>query len=104
MKIEPLLAEKTKFSDQYNTRFYTCVGAMEKFIELDNELLAYQPYSPASSPSDSFLLLNIKKGLHVKWFASSDEIVNETNIYFQDLDNSYYFKGVKELGKRSKWK
>ena len=66
--------------------------------ELRYELLSHPPYSPDLSPSDHFLLPNLKKWLGGKKFYSNDEIISQTYTYFEDLEKSYIF--LQKLEKR----
>ncbi|XP_011251320.1 histone-lysine N-methyltransferase SETMAR-like [Camponotus floridanus] len=86
----PHLAKKKVLFHQDNARAHTCVIAMAKFHELGYELLPHPPYSP-----DYFLFPNLKKWLGGKRFGSNDEVIAQTNAYFEGLDKSYYLEGIK---------
>ena len=77
-----------------------CVVLMAKFHELRYELLPDPPYSPHLAPSDYFLFSNLKKWLGEKRFYSNDEIISQTNTYFEDLDKFYFLEGIQKLEKR----
>ena len=62
---------------------------MVKIIELKFDLLQYPPYSPDLGPSD-FLFPNIKKYLGGQWFTSNEEVIAQTDAYFEDLLKSYF--------------
>ena len=64
--------------------------SMAKFHELRYELLPHPPYSPDLAPSDYFLLPNLKKWLGRKRFYSNNEIISQTNTYFEELEKSYF--------------
>ena len=68
--------------------------------ELRYELLPPLPYSPDLAQSDNFLFPNLKKWLGEKRFYSNDEIISQTNTYFEDLEKSYFLEGIQKLEKR----
>ena len=63
------------------------------------ELLPHSPYSADLAMSDYFLFPNLKKRLGGKRFGSNDEIISQTNTYFEDLDKFYFLEGIKKLEK-----
>ena len=77
-----------------------CVVSMAKFLELRYELLPHPPYSSDLDPSNYFLFPNLKKWLGVKSFYSNDEIISQTNTYFEDLEKFYLLEGIQKLEKR----
>ena len=99
-KKRPHLAKKKVLFHQDNARVHTCVVSMAKFHELRYELLPHPPYSPDLAPSDYFLFPNLKKWLGGKRFYSNDEIISQTNTYFEDLEKSYFLEGIQKLEKR----
>ncbi|QQP52895.1 Putative mariner transposase [Caligus rogercresseyi] len=99
-KKRPHLAKKKVLFHQDSARVHTCVVSMAKFYELRYELLPHPPYSPDLAPSDYFLFPNLKKWLAGKRFYSNNEIVSQTNTYFEDLEKSYFLEGIKFLEKR----
>ena len=73
---------------------------MAKLNELSFELLPHPPYSPDLGPSDYYLFANLKKILQAKRFYSKEEVITETNAYFEAKDKSFYTKGIEMLEKR----
>ena len=73
---------------------------MAKFHELRYELLPHPPYSSDLAPSDYFLFPNLKKWLAGKRFYANDEIISQTNTYFEQLEKSYFLEGIQKLEKR----
>ena len=73
---------------------------MVKFHELRYELLPHPPYSPNLASSDYLLFPNLKKWLGGKRFYSNDEIISQTNTYFEDLEKSYFLEGIQKLERR----
>ena len=72
---------------------------MVKFNELGYELHPHLSYSLDLAPSDCFLFLYLKKWLGGKRFDPNDEVISQTNTCFEDLDKSYFMKGIKKLEK-----
>lgn len=48
------------------------------------------------------MIPDLNKFLSRKKFSSKDEIITQTNAYFEELDKSFHTETVKELKKRSK--
>ncbi|EFN77918.1 Histone-lysine N-methyltransferase SETMAR, partial [Harpegnathos saltator] len=67
--------------------------------KLGYELLPHAAYSPDLAPCDYFLFPNLKKWLGGKRFGSNEEVITETNAYFEGLEKTYYLEGIKKLGK-----
>lgn len=96
----PHLAKKKILFHQDNARVHTCVIAMAKFHELGYQLLPHPPYSPDLAPSDYFLFPNMKKWLGGKRFGSNDDVIAETNAYFEGLERTYFLDGIQKIEKR----
>ena len=74
--------------------------AMVKLDQLWFELVAHPPYSPDLTPSNYYLFPNLKRWLQGKRFTSNEEVIAETEAYFEGLDVSYYRKGIEMLENR----
>jgi len=74
--------------------------AMAKLEQLRFELVAHPLYSPDLASSDYYLFPNLKQWLQGKRFISNEEVIAETEAYFENLDVSYYRKGIKMLENR----
>ena len=85
---------------QDNARLHTCVVTMAKIHKLGYELLPRPAYSPDLASCDYFLFQNLKKCLVGKRFGSNEEVITETNAYFERLEKTYYLEGIKKLEKR----
>ena len=59
-------------------------------LELGYELLPHLPYSPDLAPSEYFLFPNLNEWLGGQRFGSNDEIILQTNTYFEDLDKCFF--------------
>lgn len=70
---------------------------MAKLHELGYELFLHPPYSLDLAPSDYYLIPNLKKSLSGKKFGSKEEVIAETETYFEDFDKSYFSDGIKKL-------
>jgi len=83
-----------------NASSHTSLKAMAKLEQLRFELVAHPPYSLDLAPSDYYLFPNLKWWLQGKRFTSNEEVVAEIEAYFEDLDISYYRKGIEMLENR----
>lgn len=75
---------------------------MAKINELGFDLLPHPPYSPDLAPSDYWLFADLKKMLQGKKFGSNEEVIAETEAYFEAKDKSFYKHGIEMLERR--WK
>lgn len=96
----PHLQRKKPLFLQDNARVHTCAISMSKIEELKFELIDHPPYSPDLAPSDFFLFPNLKKWLAGQRFTSNEEVIAETNAYFEDFQKSYFLDGLKKLEDR----
>jgi len=87
------LAKKKVLFHQDNARVHTCPAPMAKF----NELFPHPAYS---TPCDYFLFPNLKKWFGGKRFTTREQLIAETEAYFEGLDKSYYSDGLKKLENR----
>ena len=58
------------------------------------------PYSPDLTHSDYYLFAGLKKMLAGKGFGENEEVIAETEAYFEAKDKSFYKKGVEMLQRR----
>ena len=65
---------------------------MAKLHELHFELLVHPPYSPDLAPSDYLLFTDLKKMLQGKRFGYNEEVISETETYFEAKDKLFYKK------------
>ena len=73
---------------------------MAKLSELGYELLPHPSHSPDLAPSDYWLFADPKKMIQGKRFGSNEEVIAETEAYFEAKDKSFYKHGIKKLEKR----
>ena len=73
---------------------------MAKLNEMGFELLPHPPYSPDLAPSDFFLFSDLKRMLAGKKFNADEEVISETEAYFEDKDERYYKNGIQKLEDR----
>ena len=83
-----------------NTPCHKSIATVEKLHELYFELLSHPPYSPDLTPSDYWLFADPKRMLQGKWYGSNEEVISETEAYFETKDKSFYKKGIELLEKR----
>lgn len=93
----PHLKKKKVLFHQDNAPAHKSLVVMAKLHELRYELLPHAPYSPDLAPCDFYLFPNLKKWLGGKRFGSNEEVMAETNAYFEEFDKSYYLDGIKKL-------
>lgn len=96
----PHLKKKKILFHHDNAPAHSCLLTTEKLLQLRYELMPHPPYSPDLAPCDFFLFPNLKKWLGGKRFASNEEVIAETNAYFEEFDKSYYLEGLKKLENR----
>ena len=61
------------------------------------EFFPHPPHSPDLAPSDYYLFTNLKRMLHGERFGSNEEVIAETEAYFETKDKSFYKKSIKIL-------
>ena len=82
-----------------NVPSHTSLKAMAQLLKLDQlrfELVAHPPYSPDLAPSDYYLFPNLKRWLQGKRFTSNEEVIAETEAYFE---GRFVQKGHRNVGK-----
>ena len=72
---------------------------MAKVYELHFSLLPHPPYSPDLAPSDYWLFVDLKKICLEKRFGSNEEVISETEVYFEAKDKLFSKKGIELLEK-----
>lgn len=96
----PGLAKKKILFHQDNAPAHKSVVAMAKLHELRFEVLNHPPYSPDLAPSDYYLFPNLKKHLAGRKFSTNEEVIAETERFFEELGESAYKKGIEALEHR----
>ena len=94
------MKKKKVLFHQDNAPCHKSMKTMVKLNELRFELLLHPPYSVDLAPSDYCLFTNLKKMLQEKRFGSDEEVIAETEAYFESKDESFYKKDIKKLEKR----
>ena len=98
----PHMKKKKILFHQDNAPCHKFMKTMVKFNELGFDLLPHPPYSPDLAPSDYWLFADLKKMLQGKKFGSNEEVIAETEAYFEAKDKSFYKHGIEKLERR--WK
>ena len=83
---------------QENGPHHKSITTMVKLHELHFELLPHPPYSQDLAPSDYWLIADLKRMVQGKRFGSN-EVISETEGYFEANEKSFNKKGVKFLEK-----
>ena len=68
------------------------IATIAKLHELHFELLLHLTYSPDLGPSNYLLFADFKRMLQGKRFGSNEEVILETEVYFEAKDKSFYEK------------
>ena len=82
-----------------NILCYKLIAIMSKLHELHIELLLHPPYSLHLAPNNYWMFVDLKRMLQEKRFGSNEEVISETEAYFEDKDKLFYKKGIKLLEK-----
>lgn len=92
----PHLAKKKVLFHHDNAPAHSSGIVAAKLHELRYELLPHPPYSPDLAPCDFFLFPNLKTWLAGKKFRSNEEVILETEAYFEEFQQSYFLEGLKK--------
>ena len=93
------MKKKNMLFHQDNAPCHKSITTMAKLHELHFELLLYPPYSPDLAPSNCWLFVDLKRMLQVKRFGPNEEVILETEAYFEAKDKSFYKKVMELLEK-----
>ena len=77
---------------QENALYNKLITTMAKLHELHFKLLLHSLYSPDLAPRDYWLFVDIKRMLQGKRFGSNEEVILETEAYFDAKEKSFYKK------------
>ena len=91
-KKQPQMKKKVLFH-QDDTPCNKSIVTMAKLHELHFELLPHPTYSPDLASSNYWLFADLKRMLPGKKFGSNEEVISETEAYFEAKDKSFYKKG-----------
>ena len=73
------------------------IATIAKQHELHFELLLHPLDSPNLDHSDDWLFEQLERMLQGKTFGSNEEVISETEAYFEARDKSFYKKGIELL-------
>ena len=93
-KKQQQMKKKKVLFHQDNSPCHKSIATMLKLLELYFELLLHTPYSPDLTPSDYWLFAELKRMLQGKRFSSNEEVISETEAYFEAKDKSFNKKGI----------
>ena len=85
---------------QDNVPCHKSIATVANLHGLHFELLPHPSYSPDLTPSDYYLFTDLNGMLQGKRFGSNEEVIAETEAYFEAKDKSFYKKGIEILEKR----
>ena len=81
------MQKKKLLFHQDNALCHKSMKTMVKLNELRFELLSHAPYSPDLAPSDYWLFADLKNMHQGKRFGSNEEVIGETEAYFESKYN-----------------
>ena len=84
------MQKKKMLFHQDNTPCHKSMKTMVNLNELSFKLLPHPQYSPDLLPSDYWLFADLKKILQGKRFDCNEEVIAETEDYFESKDESFY--------------
>ena len=93
------MKKKTVLFHQDNAPCHKLIATMAKLHEVCFKLLPHPAYSPDLAPSNYWLFADLKRMLQGKRFGSN-EVISETEAYFEAKDKSFNKKGIELLEKR----
>ena len=76
-----------------------CHKSIATMTKLHFEMLPYRPRSLDLAPSDYFQFIDLKRMLQGKIFGCNEEVIAETEAYFEAKNKSFYKKGIEMLEK-----
>ena len=97
-KKRPQMKKKVLFP-QDNVSCHKSIAAMPKLQELHFELPPQTRYSQHLTSSDYWRFVDPKKMLNGKCFGSNEEVISDTEAYFEAKNKSFYKKGIELLKK-----
>ena len=89
--------KKKVLFNQDNASCHKSIAMMAKLHELGLKLLLHPLYSSDLASSDYWLFADFKRMLQGKRFGSNEEVISETEAYFEAKDKSFYKKGIELL-------
>ena len=93
------MKKKKVLFHQDNAPCHKSIATMVKLPELYFELLLHPTYTSDLAPSDYWLFADLKRMLQGKRFSSNEEVISETEAYFETKDKSFYKKSIELLKK-----
>ena len=99
-KKRPQMKKKTVLFHQDNAPNYKSIPTIAKFHEFQFELLPHPPCSSDLAPSDYYPFSDLKRMPQGKRFGSNEEVISETEAYFEANDKSFYKKVIEIFEKR----
>ena len=107
VRLKDEIAKKTTAHEEeknhLSSRQYTVPQVNEndgKIVEIRLGIASPPTILSRSSPRDYWLFTDLKKMLQGKRFGSNEEVIAETEAYFEAKDKSFYKHGIEKLEKR----
>ena len=83
------MKKKNVLFHQENAPCHKWIATMAKLHELHFALLSYPPFSPDLAPINYWLFADLERILHGKRFGSNEEVISETEVYFETKEKSF---------------
>lgn len=87
--------EKVLFHD--NAPCFKVISTIAKLSELHFDVLPHPQYFLDLAATDDYMFTNLKKIFAGKWYDPNEEVIVETETYFEGLDKSFHGKGIHML-------
>ena len=98
-KKQPQIKKKKMLFHQDNVPYHKLIATTAKFHELCFKLLPHPPSSPDLAPSDYWLFADLKRILRGKRLGFNEEVISETEAYFEAKYKSFFKKSIELLEK-----
>jgi [histone H3]-lysine36 N-dimethyltransferase SETMAR len=82
---------------RFNALCHKSIKTTAKLHELGYELFSHSPYSTDLAPSDLFLFADLNRMLTGKKVSTNQEVITETDTYFEAMSKSYNKNGIEKL-------
>ena len=91
--------EKVLFH-QDNAPYHKPIATMQNYMNCTSNCSHIHPILQIWAPSNYWLFSDLKRMLQGKRFGSNEEVISETEAYFEAKDKPFYKKGIRFLEKR----
>ena len=93
-KKRPQIEKKKVLFHHDNAPCHKSIATMAKCHESHFELLHHSPYFSDLVPSEFYLFADLRRMLQGTIFGTNEEVIVETETYFESKDKSFYKKSI----------